>query len=67
MRSESRASRWRGDQLGHRNRARARLLPSMVVAGLGFLWIVFDEDRQALHDKIAGTLVVRTGRQESIV
>jgi uncharacterized RDD family membrane protein YckC len=39
----------------------------MVVAGLGFLWIVFDEDRQALHDKIAGTLVVRTGRQESIV
>lgn len=40
---------------------------SMLVAGLGFLWIVFDEDRQAWHDKIAGTLVVRTGRPESLV
>jgi len=40
---------------------------SMVVAGLGFLWIVFDEDRQAWHDKIAGTLVVRTTRPESLV
>ena len=40
---------------------------SMVVAGLGFLWIVFDEDRQAWHDKIAGTLVVRTPRPESLV
>jgi uncharacterized RDD family membrane protein YckC len=42
-------------------------LLSMVVAGLGFLWIVFDEDRQAWHDKIAGTLVVRTTRPESLV
>jgi uncharacterized RDD family membrane protein YckC len=40
---------------------------SMVVAGLGFLWIVFDEERQAWHDKIAGTLVVRTTRPESLV
>jgi uncharacterized RDD family membrane protein YckC len=40
---------------------------SMVVAGLGFLWIVFDEDRQAWHDKIAGTLVIRTPRPESLV
>ena len=40
---------------------------SMVVCGLGFLWIVFDEDRQAWHDKIAGTLVVRTPRPESLV
>jgi uncharacterized RDD family membrane protein YckC len=40
---------------------------SMVVAGLGFLWIVFDDDRQAWHDKIAGTLVVRTPRPESLV
>jgi uncharacterized RDD family membrane protein YckC len=40
---------------------------SMVVAGLGFLWIVFDEDRQAWHDKIAGTLVVRTSRPESLI
>jgi uncharacterized RDD family membrane protein YckC len=40
---------------------------SMVVCGLGFLWIVFDEDRQAWHDKIAGTLVVRTPRPQSLV
>jgi uncharacterized RDD family membrane protein YckC len=40
---------------------------SMVVCGLGFLWIVFDEDRQAWHDKIAGTLVVRTPPPQSLV
>ena len=40
---------------------------SLVVAGLGFLWIVFDPDRQAWHDKIAGTLVVRPPKGESLV
>jgi uncharacterized RDD family membrane protein YckC/cytoskeletal protein CcmA (bactofilin family) len=40
---------------------------SMIVVGLGFLWIVFDPERQAWHDKIAGTLVVRTTRPESLV
>lgn len=33
---------------------------SFAAAGFGFLWIAFDRDRQAWHDKIAGTLVVRT-------
>jgi uncharacterized RDD family membrane protein YckC len=33
---------------------------SLAVAGLGFIWIAFDDNRQAWHDKIAGTLVVRT-------
>jgi uncharacterized RDD family membrane protein YckC len=32
---------------------------SLVVAGLGFFWIAFDEGKQAWHDKIAGTVVVR--------
>jgi uncharacterized RDD family membrane protein YckC len=32
---------------------------SMVVFFLGFLWIVWDNDKQAWHDKIAGTIVVR--------
>jgi uncharacterized RDD family membrane protein YckC len=32
---------------------------SLAVAGLGFIWIAFDEGRQAWHDKIAGTVVVR--------
>ncbi len=31
---------------------------SLVVAGLGFIWIAFDRERQAWHDKIAGTVVV---------
>ncbi len=32
---------------------------SLAVCGLGFIWIAFDENHQAWHDKIAGTLVVR--------
>lgn len=32
---------------------------SLAPAGLGFLWIAFDSNRQAWHDKIAGTVVVR--------
>jgi uncharacterized RDD family membrane protein YckC len=32
---------------------------SLVVAGLGFIWIAFDGAKQAWHDKIAGTVVVR--------
>jgi uncharacterized RDD family membrane protein YckC len=32
---------------------------SLFVVGLGFLWIAVDDQRQAWHDKIAGTLVVR--------
>jgi uncharacterized RDD family membrane protein YckC len=32
---------------------------SLAVAGLGFIWIAFDDDNQAWHDKIAGTVVVR--------
>jgi len=37
-------------------------LLSLAIGGLGFLWIVFDHDRQAWHDKIAGTAVVRMPR-----
>jgi uncharacterized RDD family membrane protein YckC len=35
---------------------------SLAVAGLGCLWILKDEDRQAWHDKIAGTYVVTVPR-----
>jgi uncharacterized RDD family membrane protein YckC len=34
---------------------------------LGFLWIALDTDKQAWHDKIAGTLVVRTTKRVSLV
>jgi uncharacterized RDD family membrane protein YckC len=32
---------------------------SLAVVGLGFLWIAIDENNQAWHDKVAGTVVVR--------
>jgi uncharacterized RDD family membrane protein YckC len=35
---------------------------SAVVLGLGFLWILRDPERQAWHDRIAGTYVVKVPR-----
>ena len=32
---------------------------SLAPAGLGFLWVIFDHEKQSWHDKIAGTTVVR--------
>jgi uncharacterized RDD family membrane protein YckC len=40
---------------------------SLIVIGLGFIWIAFDEHQQAWHDKIAGTLVVRHPKFISLV
>lgn len=37
-------------------------LVSSIPFGLGFLWIAFDRRKQAWHDKLAKTIVVR-GRQ----
>ncbi len=36
-------------------------LVSLVPFGLGYLWIAFDKRKQGWHDKLAGTVVVRTG------
>lgn len=33
---------------------------SAIVLLLGFLWILFDKDKQGWHDKIAGTIVVKS-------
>jgi uncharacterized RDD family membrane protein YckC len=35
---------------------------SLAVAGLGFIWVVFDDEKQSWHDKIAGTTIVRVPR-----
>jgi uncharacterized RDD family membrane protein YckC len=35
---------------------------SLIVVGLGFLWILRDPERQAWHDRIAGTYVVKVPR-----
>jgi uncharacterized RDD family membrane protein YckC len=40
---------------------------SLAPAGLGFVWIAFDSEKQAWHDKIAGTVVVRTRKRLSPV
>jgi uncharacterized RDD family membrane protein YckC/cytoskeletal protein CcmA (bactofilin family) len=40
---------------------------SLAVAGLGFIWIAFDSNNQAWHDKIAGTVVVRVAKGAPLV
>ncbi|HEY6456817.1 MAG TPA: RDD family protein [Steroidobacteraceae bacterium] len=42
-------------------------LLSLAVAGLGFIWIAFDDGKQAWHDKIAGTAVIRVAKGISLV
>jgi len=36
---------------------------STIPLCLGFLWITFDRKKQGWHDKLAGTVVVRTLRR----
>lgn len=40
---------------------------SLAVAGLGFIWVIFDEQKQSWHDKIAGTTIVRVPKGTSLV
>jgi uncharacterized RDD family membrane protein YckC len=40
---------------------------SLAVCGLGFIWIAFDQNHQAWHDKIAGTVVVRVPKSRPLV
>jgi uncharacterized RDD family membrane protein YckC len=40
---------------------------SLIVAGLGFIWVVFDAERQSWHDKIAGTVIVHAPRGTPLV
>lgn len=40
---------------------------SFVVAGLGFIWVAFDPDKQSWHDKIAGTTVVRVPKGTPLI
>ena len=35
---------------------------SLAVFGIGFLWILKDPDKQAWHDRVAGTYVVKVPR-----
>jgi len=47
-------------------RALACLL-SLFVFFLGFLWIIWDREKQGWHDKIAGTVVVRVAKSMPLV
>jgi len=38
-------------------------IPSLAVLLLGFLWIIWDKEKQGWHDKIAGTKVVKTDKK----
>jgi len=38
---------------------------SALVFGLGFIWIAFDANKQAWHDKVAGTYVIRKAAAHS--
>jgi uncharacterized RDD family membrane protein YckC len=40
---------------------------SIIVVGLGFIWIAFDREKQGWHDNIAGTVVVRLPKGSSLV
>ncbi|MFN0068573.1 MAG: RDD family protein [Limisphaerales bacterium] len=40
---------------------------SLLPAGLGFLWVIWDVERQSWHDRIAGTTIVKTRRPQSLV
>ncbi|PTY08767.1 hypothetical protein DB347_04125 [Opitutaceae bacterium EW11] len=40
---------------------------SLALAGFGFIWVAFDEQRQSWHDKIAGTTIVRVPKGVSLV
>jgi uncharacterized RDD family membrane protein YckC len=40
---------------------------SVLPAGLGFLWVAFDDEKQSWHDKVAGTVVVHAPKGMSLV
>jgi uncharacterized RDD family membrane protein YckC len=40
---------------------------SLFAAGIGFIWVAFDDQRQSWHDKIAGTTIVHVPRGISLV
>jgi uncharacterized RDD family membrane protein YckC len=40
---------------------------SLIAAGLGFIWVAFDDQRQSWHDKIAGTTIVHVPKGVSLV
>ncbi|PTX91500.1 RDD family protein [Opitutus sp. ER46] len=40
---------------------------SLLIVGLGFIWVAIDDERQSWHDKIAGTTVVLSRENMALV
>lgn len=40
---------------------------SLAVAGVGFIWVAFDDEKQSWHDKIAGTTIVKVPKGTSLL
>lgn len=40
---------------------------SLVVAGIGFIWVAFDDEKQSWHDKIAGTTIVKVPKGTALL
>jgi uncharacterized RDD family membrane protein YckC len=40
---------------------------SLAVAGIGFIWVAFDDDKQSWHDKIAGTTIVKVPKGTALL
>ncbi len=40
---------------------------SLAVAGIGFIWVAFDDEKQSWHDKIAGTTIVKVPKGTALL
>lgn len=40
---------------------------SLAIAGLGFIWVAFDDEKQSWHDKIAGTTIVKVPKGTPLI
>ena len=40
---------------------------SLAIAGLGFIWVAFNDDKQSWHDKIAGTTIVKVPKGTPLI
>jgi uncharacterized RDD family membrane protein YckC len=40
---------------------------SLIIVGLGYVWVAIDHERQSWHDKIAGTTIIHAPKGQSLV
>jgi uncharacterized RDD family membrane protein YckC len=38
---------------------------SLIAFGIGYFWVAFDTRKQGLHDKLAGTVVVKKAKRST--